>query len=312
MKTLVANAADIVGLDSKIALSTAALESSFNPAASSGTATGLHQFTKGTWQDMITKHGKEYGIPSGTGPEDPRANALLGARYLKNNLSKNGGGMEEAYLMHFLGPTGGKRAIAMKDDANMAQAFPSFVPNNKPTFLNPDGSPRTKAQFMEAIRARITKTAKDFGIPLPELGGGAGGARPNANTPMPSAAAQAPAQSRVSSGSPSSSGGGGGTVPRMRADENPYFVPHESIATKPAANQTQSEMIAAMKEGTTIAGEQLAVLNKILEATTGLVEVIKQGKQEAPAQTAPAPMGEPSSRAERSVRQVSAPGYRVA
>lgn len=35
---------------------------------------------------MMKKHGKDLGIPPDASPNDPKANALLGAQFLKTNL----------------------------------------------------------------------------------------------------------------------------------------------------------------------------------------------------------------------------------
>lgn len=306
-RALVEKSAAAVGVDPKTAMTTVAMESGFRTSvkASTSSATGLYQFTKGTWGDMMKKHGKDYGIPADTSPDDPRANAILGAQYLKTNLSKaQASGMPEdissAYLMHFMGPAGGRKAGELPDEAIMAQAFPQQASANKSMFYNEDGSPRTKAQFMEHVRNKINKAAQQFGISdqLVTPGGApSGGAQPFFNQQKPAPRIPRPVASQ--------------SAPRF--DVPGASGPERMPATSPGMPAGESQLIKAMQDGSAIAQQQLQAQQSILEQVTKLVEIAMLGQENAAASSAPqAPTREePISRAERAMRQVSAPAYKV-
>lgn len=117
------------------------------------TATGLYQFTKGTWREVVNKYGPQYGIPKGTRPDDPTANAILGAAYLAENRDnfKSTYGKDasttDLYLGHFLGQTGRKRfmdGLSSNPDmpaVNFVKA--SQARSNKDFFWDKDGKPRS-------------------------------------------------------------------------------------------------------------------------------------------------------------------------
>lgn len=117
MGPIIQGAAKMVGFDPTIAMNVAAVESGLKPRASSGIANGLFQFIDGTWNSMLRKYGSTYGIAPNTPPTDPRANAILGVCYLKENyegLSKSLGSEVtdlDLYMAHFLGLGGARRFL---------------------------------------------------------------------------------------------------------------------------------------------------------------------------------------------------------
>jgi hypothetical protein len=118
MGPIITGAAKMVGFDPTISLNVAATESGLDPKASSGIANGLFQFIGTTWDSMLTRYGPKYGIAPGTPPTDPRANAILGVCYLKENYEglKQSLGKDitdlDLYMAHFLGLGGAKRFLA--------------------------------------------------------------------------------------------------------------------------------------------------------------------------------------------------------
>ncbi|MGL5643182.1 MAG: transglycosylase SLT domain-containing protein [Metamycoplasmataceae bacterium] len=127
MTGMVTAAGDYVGVKASNMTSIGMVESNLKPNAKNtkSSATGLFQFTGGTWNDMVTKYGAQYGIPKGTKPTDPAANSLMAAMYIKENndiYSQQFGsdaGLTETYLGHFLGPTGRKDFMtALKENPN--------------------------------------------------------------------------------------------------------------------------------------------------------------------------------------------------
>lgn len=299
-RALVQQSAQAVGVDPQVAMTTVAMESGFRPGAKAGTssATGLYQFTKGTWGDMMKRYAKDYGIPADTSSDDPRANAILGAKYLQVNMGKaKSAGLPEditsAYMMHFMGPAGGRKALGLDDDAVMAQVFPEQATANRTMFYNDDGSPRTKGQFMDHIRDKINKAARDFGISDNLV---ASPGAPSANQPMfkprpmPNVALRNP------------------SAPLASAFEQ-QTVPDRAMRTAPAVPKNEAQMLALLQDNTSILGEQLNVQKSILEQMVTLVTMAKASAEQASATaTAPAAPAAPS-RAERSMRQVSAPAY---
>jgi soluble lytic murein transglycosylase-like protein len=81
--------AQTAGVDPGFMLAMAKQESGFNPNAKAPTssATGLYQFTRGTWRTMVDKYGAQYGIGLGD-INDPKANAIMGGLYAKDNKAE--------------------------------------------------------------------------------------------------------------------------------------------------------------------------------------------------------------------------------
>ncbi|MGL5784025.1 MAG: transglycosylase SLT domain-containing protein [Alphaproteobacteria bacterium] len=123
---------------------------------SKSSATGLYQFTSGTWKETIGKYGAQYGIPEGTPATDAAANSILGAAYLRDNRDdfKNTYGKDpeltDLYMGHFLGRTGRKRFV---DGMNGNPDVPAIelvsrkqAIANKEIFFNEDGTPRSASE----------------------------------------------------------------------------------------------------------------------------------------------------------------------
>jgi hypothetical protein len=78
------------GVNANVLKTFAAIESSLNPNLSArpkSSAAGLFQFLTDTWRTMLSKYGGKYGIAPDTSPFDPKANALMGAEFLKENAA---------------------------------------------------------------------------------------------------------------------------------------------------------------------------------------------------------------------------------
>ena len=94
-------------------------ESSFQPSVqnSGSSATGLYQFTSGTWSGMTSQYGGQYNIPSNTPSTDQDANAVMGGAYYQQNAQtlQNAGisnpSCGQVYMCHLLGPSGGTNFI---------------------------------------------------------------------------------------------------------------------------------------------------------------------------------------------------------
>lgn len=172
---LIKEAAKLVGVDPAVSAAIAAKESSLNPqaigsvnASGNNPAQGLYQFMPGTWQDMMKKYAKKYGIPENATPLDARANALLGMEYIKANSQAIGSEPHNTYLGHFLGTAGAKRFMALADSDIPAKSFASQAANNPQLFYhNGDKSkPKNKQEFIESIKSSLQKQLVEFKIPL--------------------------------------------------------------------------------------------------------------------------------------------------
>jgi len=143
-------------------------ESGFDPnaAAKTSSAKGLYQFIKGTWQDMVRKYGSKYPILRERGPEDPEANAVAGALFIKENsdyLSKNNIPVNATtiYAAHFLGPGGAKTLLTADPNKDAAALMPKAADANEYIFYEstgkkPDRSkPRTVQQVVDVLFRKV-------------------------------------------------------------------------------------------------------------------------------------------------------------
>lgn len=112
-------ASKATGVDSSLLATIAHIETGgtfrANARSRTSSASGLFQFTRATWNQMVKAHGKKYGIKRGD-IFNPRANAIMAAEFTKDNiqaLTKAGFGAsaENVYLAHFSGPQTAIRAL---------------------------------------------------------------------------------------------------------------------------------------------------------------------------------------------------------
>jgi hypothetical protein len=113
--------------------------------ASTSSARGLMQLTKGTFRELVAKYGPTYGIGL-SDIDDHRANAILGSLYLRElaqtyqkNMSGQNPSITELYLMYLLGPGGGLKFIRnMRQDPTglVAYDMPTAASNNPSVFFH--------------------------------------------------------------------------------------------------------------------------------------------------------------------------------
>lgn len=231
-KDMIIAASKMVGVDPGLMATMAALESNFKGRvkASTSSATGLYQFIDGTWKAMLAKYGPKYGLDPNTPATDPRANALIGAEYIRENTEKLKQGLgrdptdTDIYLAHFLGPAGALKLLSSKGDANAATIMPKAAGANKSIFFA-DGSPRTVSQVYAEIDRRVKVKRDMYAGDARQAMGMAPG---KANTPTPSipgvtaAAGLGMPPAANESGAGASSGGmGAGTVGVMAPSSTP-------------------------------------------------------------------------------------------
>jgi len=161
------NAARTVGIDPGILFATAQAESNFNPDAKAKTSSagGLFQFINSTWEGMVRKYGKQYGVTM-QDKMNPRANAIMGALFERDNqryLASHGvpPNAGNTYMAHFMGAGSAVKFItAMYEDPNAdaAKEFPDQASANKPIFFD-HGKPRTMRQVYELMTTNNSKVS---------------------------------------------------------------------------------------------------------------------------------------------------------
>jgi hypothetical protein len=172
VKDTISAASKMVGVDEKLMATMAAIESGFQWAvrAGSSSATGLYQFIKSTWDSMVGRFGGKYGIDGSTPPTDARANALMGAEYIKMNAEALKGVVKDRkltdtdlYLAHFLGTGGAKKFLSANPNEIAANLFPDAARAN-PTIFYRDGRPLTVGEVYEVMNGKLRSRGKQFGI----------------------------------------------------------------------------------------------------------------------------------------------------
>lgn len=178
------SAAYRTGVDFSYLLNKASQESSFDPTAKATTssATGLFQFTKQTWLQMIKQYGAQYGLGNYAAQitkdanghlsvndpatkqailalrNDPQVSAEMAGELDKQNAAtlkhtvggKIGG--TELYLAHFLGAGGASDFInEMRSDPNTtaADVLPTAAASNPSVFYTKSGEPRTLKEIYQ-------------------------------------------------------------------------------------------------------------------------------------------------------------------
>jgi hypothetical protein len=203
-------AADSSSVDFGYLVAQAYQESSLKPdaAATSSTATGLYQFTEGTWLREFQKYGAQYGYGSLASAitlddaggahvanvatrqqildlrRDPALSAVMAAELAKENRSalQSSLGREvnhtELYLAHFLGAAGATKflsAVTGDPGAKAAELLPAAAAANPGVFYDPSGKARTVGDIYRQFAAKIDGNAQSFAAALPTDGAGASG-----------------------------------------------------------------------------------------------------------------------------------------
>jgi hypothetical protein len=183
-------ASTATSVDFSYLVAQASQESSFQPDAKAATssATGLYQFTKGTWLREFHEHGAKYGYgqlaqaitinENGNAHvadpalrqqilrlrKDPALSAALAAELSKENKATLEANLRrpvnntELYLAHFLGAAGAVKLLStIKSDpaAKAADLLPAAAEANRSVFYDDIGNARTVSQIYHAFAAKI-------------------------------------------------------------------------------------------------------------------------------------------------------------
>ena len=180
----IAQAARATGMDFSYLLGQARLESGLNPSARAVTssAKGLYQFTDATWVQTLARHGGALGVNAQSLADpaaraqlmglrnDPQASALMAAAMAGDNQAVLTGALGRAptsgelYLAHFLGADGAVKflsGLASDPSQSAASLFPKPASTNRAVFFDATGAPRSLAQVMGVLNARLASAMQD-------------------------------------------------------------------------------------------------------------------------------------------------------
>jgi hypothetical protein len=187
-------AASTTGASFEYLLTTAKMESNFNPTASATTssARGLFQFIDQTWLGTVKEAGSQFGYSKyadtitkdssgGYSVSDPSArNAVMKLRDDPDAASSMAGVLTqsnsfkltgkigrrptdaELYMAHFMGVGGAGKLISSAEDspnANAAQMFPNAAAANRSIFYDRSGSARSVSQVYSVLTSRYASAA---------------------------------------------------------------------------------------------------------------------------------------------------------
>lgn len=163
----ISGAAEAYGVPLDFMDALARRESSYNPNARADTssATGLYQFTDGTWLETVRRHGRALGIPDAAARPDAdllrlRTDADLNARAAAVHTRDNAAALRgvlgrdptngELYAAHFAGRGGARQLLTANPDARAADILPEAARSNRSIFY--DGNrPRSVAEVMQGF-----------------------------------------------------------------------------------------------------------------------------------------------------------------
>lgn len=190
----IARAAEATGVDFSYLLAQARLESSLDPAAraSSSSAAGLYQFTRGTWLQTLEKHGAAHGVAWADAAidrgrvadpalrqqvlalrHDPDLSARMAAELARDNRAAllpvlgREPDPAELYLAHFLGAGGASRfltALAADPAQSAAALLPEAAAANRAIFYQ-DGQPRSLGGLMALMRDKVGQAMGQPALP---------------------------------------------------------------------------------------------------------------------------------------------------
>jgi hypothetical protein len=187
-------AADTVGTSFEYLLSTAKMESDFNPTAGASTssARGLYQFIDQTWLGTVKQAGADLGYGqyadaitrTSSGDytvadpamrqaimklrDDPKASSAMAAALTQSNSFQLTGMIgrrptdAELYMAHFMGAGGAAKLITSAQDtpsASAARLFPSAAAANRSIFYDRDGQARSVSQVYSVLSTRYSGAA---------------------------------------------------------------------------------------------------------------------------------------------------------
>lgn len=316
-ETLMA-AANMVGVDPTLAASIAGVESGYRPGvkAPTSSAAGYFQVINSTWKSLMGKYASKYGISPNATQYDPRANAVLGLEYIRENIDAVKSKLNrdvtatDVYLAHFLGPGGARRFLpANPADPAVNHVGSDQAAANRSIFYDANGRPRTVAavygdfdkklkKYSQGDAMQVAQTLKGGGALNPAEGVSA--ATPEAiasATPLPSLSAIKDANytpSATSANSVTEASAPAGTSNLAEVAENrqvqntaaPLAVAARSAEAQTSAQtQVSTDTFGGLDKGI---GRLIGVNESQLQQLITLVDLIKSGNLQMPTTQGPA------------------------
>ena len=274
-------AAQSTGISFEYLLTTAKIESNFNPSAQASTssAKGLYQFIDQTWLGTMKQDGAALGLgryadaiarssdghyevsdPSMRAAilklrNDPQASAMLAGALTRNNATLVGASIGrqpsngELYIAHFLGADGASKLIngaAAQPNASAAAMFPSAAAANHSIFYDTSGRARNIGEVYGKL-TRLFDSARTVAIAQSGVGGGGSGVGTSTTAPpLPVPLAVATARVKGIPGDRPLQVASA-APPRPPASIPSQPKPHTRISTPDTAGMTQAFASAAEK-----------------------------------------------------------------
>lgn len=132
-----------------------------NAKAGTSSASGMFQFTEGTWKQMVKEMGKEYSLNDRFDPKKATEVAAYFSQKQKAQLEKGTGreaNSTDMYMSHFLGAGGATKFLKAKDqNANQSAAAldPAAAKANKNIYYTKEGTERTVAEVYALMDKKV-------------------------------------------------------------------------------------------------------------------------------------------------------------
>jgi len=180
----IAEAATAVGVDPRLLMGIATIESALNPNAQARTssATGLFQFIESTWLNMVKQHGAKYGleeyaealnqgrVPNSLRQEilalrrDPWLASVMGAEYAAQSARDvRSTNPTDIYMAHFLGGGGARTflgAMRRNPQQRADNVMPAAARANRSIFYTRTGRPRTLQEVYNLMGQKLTRAMR--------------------------------------------------------------------------------------------------------------------------------------------------------
>ena len=296
IKSIIQRAAQNNQQDFNYMLAQARIESGLNPAAKAKTssASGLYQFTSGTWMDLVKRHGEKLGLGDAalslrngsiTASEknallvkrhDPALSSELAARFAIENaqtLQRSGHekiGSTELYIAHFLGPQGANTfltGLKTNPGGPAAQALPQAAGANAQIFFA-DGKARSYSEIFSGFQKKFA--GADSSAPV--------------ITQSPQADGKARSYSEIFSGFQKKFAGADSSAPVIPQSPQLAATQNRRIPGQPAPLELHA---SAKTKNENMTAPALNEANSVSEVVTRSVaaEALREAAQEANVQT---------------------------
>jgi hypothetical protein len=132
-----------------------------NAKAGTSSASGMFQFTEGTWKQMTKEMGKDYSKDDRFDPKKAAEVAEYFSKKQKAQIEKSTGreaGMTDMYMAHFLGAGGASKFLKAKDqDPNQSAAAldPAAAKANKNIYYDKTGKERSVQEVYDLMDKKV-------------------------------------------------------------------------------------------------------------------------------------------------------------